>query len=157
MLFPPGLRELSHGALNELYEELEVTIKDYSETLISELALRDELEFEKELKNQFISLLLNVQKKRRDSQNNERKKTSHLNTLSKKIRGSGPPEPGTVSAPPPTAQSLKIHWFSHFFFQYLTTVIPYHANIGPPTTEQLQIYIKSKKFCSCTNSDLFGY
>ena len=29
-------------------------------------------------------------------------------------------------------------------FQYLTTVIPYHLNQGPPTIEQLQIYIKSK-------------
>lgn len=51
--------------LNELYLELELLIKDYSETLISELALRDELEFEKELKNSFISLLLGVQNRRR--------------------------------------------------------------------------------------------
>ncbi len=29
-------------------------------------------------------------------------------------------------------------------FQYLTTVIPYHPNHGPPSIEQLQIYIKSK-------------
>ncbi len=32
-------------------------------------------------------------------------------------------------------------------FQYLTTVIPYHANQGPPTIDQLQIYIKSKLLC----------
>lgn len=32
--------------------------------LIQELALRDELEFEKELKNQFISLLIGIQNKR---------------------------------------------------------------------------------------------
>ncbi len=33
----------------------------------------------------------------------------------------------------------------HFvLFQYLTTVIPYHANQGPPRIDQLQIYIKSK-------------
>ena len=60
-----GLKSLSISALNELLEELEVTIKDYSETLIAELALRDELEYEKELKNQFISLLLSIQNKRR--------------------------------------------------------------------------------------------
>jgi hypothetical protein len=76
-----------------------VTIKDYSETLITELALRDELEYEKELKNQFISLLLSIQKKRRDAQNNDRtKKTSHLNALNRRLRGAGAPaEPGTVS------------------------------------------------------------
>lgn len=45
--------------------ELEVLIREFSETLISELALRDELEYEKELKNTFISLLLAVQNKRR--------------------------------------------------------------------------------------------
>ncbi|ELU04544.1 hypothetical protein CAPTEDRAFT_168941 [Capitella teleta] len=120
--FEDSLQELSHGALNQLLEELELTIKDYSETLITELALRDELEYEKELKNQFISLLLSIQKKRRDAQNNERtKKTSHLNALNRKLRGAGAAaEPGT----------------------YLTTVIPYHANVGPPSTEQLQIYIK---------------
>lgn len=51
--------------LNELYLEMEVLIREFSETLISELALRDELEYEKELKNSFISLLLAVQNKRR--------------------------------------------------------------------------------------------
>ena len=64
-----GLKSLSISALNELLEELEVTIKDYSETLIAELALRDELEYEKELKNQFISLLLSIQNKRRQVSN----------------------------------------------------------------------------------------
>lgn len=44
---------------------MEVLIREFSETLISELALRDELEYEKELKNSFISLLLGVQNKRR--------------------------------------------------------------------------------------------
>lgn len=51
--------------LNELFMEMEVLIRELSETLISELALRDELEYEKELKNSFISLLLAVQNRRR--------------------------------------------------------------------------------------------
>lgn len=59
------LKTLSMSQLNELYLELELLIRDYSETLISELALRDELEYEKELKNSFISLLLGVQNRRR--------------------------------------------------------------------------------------------
>ena len=84
---------MSQGALNELLEELECTIKEYSETLIQQLAMRDEREFEKELKNQFISLLLSVQKRRREAQL-ERKK----NINNKKQRPlSGTVEPGTVN------------------------------------------------------------
>lgn len=56
--------------------ELELLIRDYSETLISELALRDELEYEKELKNSFISLLLAVQNRRR--QHHVEKKKARL-------------------------------------------------------------------------------
>ena len=60
-----GLDGWGVSALNELLSELEWSVQHNSETLIAELALRDELEFEKELKNTFISLLLNVQNKRR--------------------------------------------------------------------------------------------
>lgn len=56
---------MTTSQLNELYMEMEVLIRELSETLISELALRDELEYEKEMKNTFISLLLAVQNKRR--------------------------------------------------------------------------------------------
>lgn len=61
----PELRTYSLAQLNEIFMELEVLIREFSETLIAELALRDELEYEKELKNTFISLLLAVQNKRR--------------------------------------------------------------------------------------------
>jgi len=59
--------------------EMEELIRDYSETLIAELALRDELEYEKELKNTFISLLLAVQNRRRQH-NVEKKRNSRNNT-----------------------------------------------------------------------------
>lgn len=64
--------------------ELEVLIREFSETLISELALRDELEYEKELKNTFISLLLAVQNKRRQYHVEKKRnaKNSTLKTLS---------------------------------------------------------------------------
>ena len=45
--------------------EMETIIRELSETLITELALRDEFEYEKEMKNSFISLLLAVQNRRR--------------------------------------------------------------------------------------------
>lgn len=70
------LKTLSVSQLNELYMELELLIRDYSETLISELALRDELEYEKELKNSFISLLLAVQNRRRQHHVDKKKNKS---------------------------------------------------------------------------------
>jgi len=53
------------GGLAELADELQRCVHEYSEELVSELARRDELDFEKELKNQFIWLLLRVQRRRR--------------------------------------------------------------------------------------------
>ncbi len=79
------------SALNEFYEDLECTIKEYSETLIAELALRDELEYEKELKNQFISMLLSVQKKRKEVQADRKKNNNYRKATA------GTHEPGTVS------------------------------------------------------------
>ena len=64
-LFEKQLRTLSVTQLNEIYLDLERMIQNHSEILISELALKDELEYEKELKNQFISLLICIQNKRR--------------------------------------------------------------------------------------------
>ena len=50
-----GLECLSVGGLAELADELQRCVHEYSEELVSELARRDELDFEKELKNQFIA------------------------------------------------------------------------------------------------------
>lgn len=74
--------------MNELFLELEVLIREFSETLIAELALRDELEYEKELKNTFISLLLAVQNKRR--QYHVEKKRSAKNSVLKTPNGLDP-------------------------------------------------------------------
>lgn len=65
LLYEEKLKTFSTVQLNELLIELERMIQEFSETLIQELAFRDELDFEKELKNNFISLLLSVQNKRR--------------------------------------------------------------------------------------------
>ncbi|CAF1607843.1 unnamed protein product, partial [Didymodactylos carnosus] len=55
------LKTQSVFSLNEIYEELESSVKELSDTLVQELAFRDELEFEKETKNTFISLVLSIQ------------------------------------------------------------------------------------------------
>lgn len=55
------MRDLSVAELNELLEEVETAIRHYSEELVRHLALRDELDFEKEVMNGFISVLIEVQ------------------------------------------------------------------------------------------------
>ncbi|XP_041352386.1 fasciculation and elongation protein zeta-2-like [Gigantopelta aegis] len=114
------LKEMSTAQLHEVLAEYELTIKELNETLVLELALRDEREYDKELKNQFISLLLTIQKKRREGNVDKKKKKSkplnHMNMNNNNLS----PEAGA----------------------YLTTVIPYHQYQGPPSSEQLQIYIK---------------
>ncbi|CAF0817502.1 unnamed protein product [Rotaria sp. Silwood1] len=84
-------------SLNELYEELNTSVKELSNFLVQELAIRDELEYEKETKNTFISLVLSIQNKRRHHQGEKRPKRRSILGNSNYI------EPGT----------------------YLTTVIPY--------------------------------
>lgn len=114
-LYEDKLRTLSINQLNELYLEMEILIRELSETLINELALRDELEYEKELKNTFISLLLAVQNKRRQF---------HV----EKKRGKSQGKQATGLEP-----------------KYLTTVIPYHMDSGPPDNQGLQVIIKILK------------
>ncbi|XP_071550242.1 uncharacterized protein Unc-76 [Panulirus ornatus] len=104
-LYAEKLKNMSVAELNESLMELELVIRQYSETLISQLALRDELEYEKELKNSFISLLLQVQNKRRNF-NVEKKKQKkvgpngtdpkYLTTVIPYDVGHGPPHNPTL-------------------------------------------------------------
>ncbi|BFZ20997.1 hypothetical protein BsWGS_24036 [Bradybaena similaris] len=110
------LKDMSQSTLRELVAEYDGTTKMLSEMLVSELDLRDELQFEKELKDHFISLLL-IHKKRQKSRSERKKRIS---------KGWG------------TVMSLVKNKNGHF----LTTAIPYYPSQGSPTSEQLQIYIK---------------
>jgi hypothetical protein len=65
--FCSGLMALTVNDLAGLVDELEGTVRLLSETLVTELAEREELEFHKELNNQFISLLLSIQRRRREA------------------------------------------------------------------------------------------
>ncbi|KAK8378649.1 hypothetical protein O3P69_009383 [Scylla paramamosain] len=104
-LYHDKLKSMSVPELNEALMELELVIRRYSETLITQLALRDELEYEKELKNSFISLLLQVQNKRRNF-NIEKKKQKkvgpngtdpkYLTTVIPYDVGHGPPQNPTL-------------------------------------------------------------
>lgn len=119
--------------LNDLYLEMEVLIREFSETLISELALRDELEYEKELKNSFISLLLAVQNKRRQY---------HVEKKKGKMQSSMTSSTQSLNGQNGTARPNGLGVSSNDP-KYLTTVIPYHLDAGPPDNQALQVLIKS--------------
>ncbi|XP_011495621.1 PREDICTED: fasciculation and elongation protein zeta-2 [Ceratosolen solmsi marchali] len=115
------LQQYSLKQLSDLLNEMDSLISALSETLISELALRDELEYEKELKNQFISLLLAVQNRRR--QHHVTKKRNQLQN------GTSP------------LLQRKLTQDS----KYLTTVIPYHTENTLLDNQSLQVLIKILK------------
>jgi hypothetical protein len=56
-----------------LASEMETLIQVYNMDLVNELAHRDELEYEKEVKNRFITLLVNIQDQRRKLQGEKKK------------------------------------------------------------------------------------
>ncbi|KAM8785833.1 fasciculation and elongation protein zeta-2 isoform 2-T2 [Rhynchonycteris naso] len=114
------VKRLSESELNELLEEIETAIKEYSEELVQQLALRDELEFEKEVKNSFISVLIEVQNKQKEHKETAKKKKKLKNGSSQNGKSERSHMPGT----------------------YLTTVIPYEKKNGPPSVEDLQILTK---------------
>lgn len=89
------MKEMSNTDINEILSDYELTIKELSETLVSELALRDELEYDKELKNQFISLLLNIQKRRREANVDRKKRKSKSSALT-----NSPVKPGNNNNSP---------------------------------------------------------
>ncbi|CAG0913970.1 unnamed protein product [Notodromas monacha] len=121
------LEMLTQRELNDLYTEIEMEIRELSESLIAELALRDELEYEKELKNQFIALMVSIQNKKR-----------HLSTSSHHRRTQKGVDKTTETKT--TALSAKFRGTNDP--KYLTTIIPYHTGSGPPDSNSLQILIK---------------
>ena len=92
-----GVKRLSVSELNELLEEIETAIKEYSEELVQQLALRDELEFEKEVKNSFISVLIEVQNKQKEHKETAKKKKKLKNGSSQNGKNERSHMPGTVS------------------------------------------------------------
>lgn len=88
-LFPSfeGLKHMSVSELSELLDRVEVAIRDYSEELVQQLARRDELEFEKEVKNSFITVLMEVQNKQKEHREvmKRRRKEKGLSLQSSRI------------------------------------------------------------------------
>ncbi|KAM9852149.1 fasciculation and elongation protein zeta-2 [Aulostomus maculatus] len=140
------MKSLSVAELNERLEETEATIRRFSEELVMQLALRDELDFEKEVKNSFISALIDVQNRQKEQRELLRKKkklkggagTSHCHT--EKALGSRFSIEGLSSV---IQNSFRQTFGSPCTErQYLTTVIPYEKKGLPPSLEDLQILTK---------------
>ncbi|XP_029958622.1 fasciculation and elongation protein zeta-2 isoform X2 [Salarias fasciatus] len=146
----PGLEErvrsLSVAELNVRLEDTETSIRRFSEELVQQLALRDELDFEKEVKNCFISALIDVQNRQKEHRESLKKK--------KKLKGGAGASQGIAEKTLGSRFSMEglssviQNSFRQTFGsgcserQYLTTVIPYEKKGHPPSIEDLQILTK---------------
>ncbi|XP_058880341.1 fasciculation and elongation protein zeta-2-like isoform X2 [Acipenser ruthenus] len=141
------VKRLSVAELNELLEQIETAIKDYSEELIQQLALRDELEFEKEVKNSFIEVLIEVQNKQKEHREMVKKKKKLKNGSPQNGKQERSHMPGTRFSMEGISNVIQ-NGFRQTFGnsggekQYLTTVLPYEKKGGPPSVEDLQILTK---------------
>ncbi|KAE8601450.1 hypothetical protein XENTR_v10013672 [Xenopus tropicalis] len=141
------VKMMSVAELNDLLEEIETAIKDYSEELIQQLALRDELEFEKEVKNSFISVLIEVQNKQKEHKENVKKKRRVKSANAQNGTKERSHMPGTRFSMEGLSNVIQNSFRQTFGNpggekQYLTTVIPYEEKNGPPSIEDLQILTK---------------
>nr|XP_040016282.1 fasciculation and elongation protein zeta-2 isoform X2 [Gasterosteus aculeatus aculeatus] len=159
------LRQLSVSELTETLDGVETAICRYSEELIQALALRDELDYEKEVKNSFISLLIDVQNRQKEHRELLRKRKKVRSTSSTRPNGQRTGSthvPGTVGhvcsarTAASSKQLLTLEGLSNVIQnglrqtfghpagdkQYLTTVIPYEKKTGYPAVEDLQILTK---------------
>lgn len=112
--------------LTELLDQVEGAIRDFSEELVQQLARRDELEFEKEVKNSFITVLIEVQNKQKEQRElmKKRRKEKGLSLQSSRIEkgsqmplkvceqpgwkpGCIPPHTHDTSGPIPTLQCTR--------------------------------------------------
>ncbi|XP_077431320.1 fasciculation and elongation protein zeta-2 isoform X2 [Vanacampus margaritifer] len=144
--YEEGVRRLNVAELNERLEETEGAVTSLSEELVQHLALRDELDFEKEVKNAFISALIDVQNRQKEHREALKKK--------KKLQGAAGMSQGHTQKSLGSRFSMEglssviQNSFRQTFGsgcrdrQYLTTVIPYEKKGHPPSIEDLQVLVK---------------
>ncbi|XP_026513740.1 fasciculation and elongation protein zeta-1 isoform X2 [Terrapene carolina triunguis] len=140
-----GLEQMSVSELAELLDHVEGAIRDYSEELVQQLARRDELEFEKEVKNSFITVLIEVQNKQKEHRElmKRRRKEKGLSLQSSRIER-GPQMPLKRFSMEGISNILQTGIRQTFGNsatdkQYLNTVIPYEKKGSPPSVEDLQM------------------
>nr|XP_034996084.1 fasciculation and elongation protein zeta-1 isoform X1 [Zootoca vivipara] len=140
-----GLKHMSVSELSELLDRIEVAIRDYSEELVQQLARRDELEFEKEVKNSFITVLIEVQNKQKEHREvmKRRRKEKGLSLQSSRIERATqmPLKRFSMEGLSNILQTSIRQTFGNSANdkQYLNTVIPYEKKGYPPSVEDLQM------------------
>ncbi|XP_018408081.1 PREDICTED: fasciculation and elongation protein zeta-1 isoform X1 [Nanorana parkeri] len=140
-----GLQHMSRAELTELLERVERAICDYSEELVQQLARRDELEFEKEVKNSFITALLEVQNKQKEHRElvKKRRKEKGLSLQSNRSERHGqmPMKRFSMEGISNILQTGIRQTFGNSGNekQYLNTVIPYEKKATLPSVEDLQM------------------
>ncbi|XP_008280654.1 fasciculation and elongation protein zeta-1 isoform X1 [Stegastes partitus] len=157
-----GLSLMPSSALVELLQRVEAAIREYSEELVSQLARRDELEFEKEVKNTFITALMEVQNRQKE-QRDSSKRRRRDKALSLQGGGTVPVTGGNAASTGRTEKTgtMPVKRFSMEGLsnilqtgirqtfgstgnekQYLNTVIPYEKKGTPPSVDDLQMLTK---------------
>uniref|UniRef100_H3CW93 Fasciculation and elongation protein zeta 2a n=1 Tax=Tetraodon nigroviridis TaxID=99883 RepID=H3CW93_TETNG len=141
---PAEVRSLSIARLNEHLEESETEVRRLSEELVQQLALRDELDFEKEVKNAFISTLIEVQNRQKEQRElKKKKKRSPRGTP----RGGSEKSAAARFSMEALSSAIQSSFRQTFGSscsqrQHLTTVIPYERTGQPPSLGDLQILTK---------------
>uniref|UniRef100_A0A3P9P8P9 Fasciculation and elongation protein zeta 1 (zygin I) n=1 Tax=Poecilia reticulata TaxID=8081 RepID=A0A3P9P8P9_POERE len=142
-----GLSCMPSSALMELLHRVEAAIREYSEELVNQLARRDELEFEKEVKNTFITALMEVQNRQKEQRDSSKRKRRDK-ALS--LQGGGT-KTGTMPVKRFSMEGLSniLQTGIRQTFgstgnekQYLNTVIPYKKKTTPPSVDDLQMLTK---------------
>ncbi|KAI3422030.1 FEZ-like protein [Globodera pallida] len=90
------MNSFAQSKLITIVSEMEQIIQLYNEELVRELARKDELEYEKEVRNKFITLLVAVQERRRKLGGAGKKQSFKLASSE---MGNTNDNPGTVSIP----------------------------------------------------------
>uniref|UniRef100_A0A8C5GDD9 Fasciculation and elongation protein zeta 1 n=1 Tax=Gouania willdenowi TaxID=441366 RepID=A0A8C5GDD9_GOUWI len=143
-----GLSLMPSSALMELLRRVESAICEYSDELVSQLARRDELEFEKEVKNTFITALMEVQNRQK-----EQRESSKRRRRDKALSLQGTGTATTEEEPSHMTPRFSMEGLSNILQtgirqtfgstgndkQYLNTVIPYEKKAGPPSIDDLQM------------------
>ncbi|XP_054902859.1 fasciculation and elongation protein zeta-1 [Poeciliopsis prolifica] len=155
-----GLSCMPSSALMELLHRVEAAIREYSEELVNQLARRDELEFEKEVKNTFITALMEVQNRQKEQRDSSKRKRRDK-ALSLQGGGTAPTNGGNTAPSGQKTGTMPVKRFSMEGLsnilqtgirqtfgstgnekQYLNTVIPYEKKTSPPSVDDLQMLTK---------------
>ncbi|XP_058866080.1 fasciculation and elongation protein zeta-1-like isoform X2 [Acipenser ruthenus] len=144
-----GLQMMPMSVLAELLERVEGAIREFSEELVMQLARRDELEFEKEMKNTFITALMEVQNRQKEqrelSKRRRREKGMSLQGTARTDKvGSMPVKRFSMEGISTILQTGIRQTFGNSGTdkQYLNTVIPFEKKGTPPSVEDLQMLTK---------------